>query len=128
MRFSAMADFRALRGASAVMCLITLWCQLEDMFQLIVMPQGIEKVTIQLIDTPTKVYAIGARGHSISTYAKNRPSMTPSPLCTHFHTQRPDPLPFSTYARPDPPSIKNALKFICTTLNQKQWFWSGGNS
>ena len=46
----------------------------------------------------------------------------PPPLCTHFHTQRPDPLPFSTYARPDPPSIKNALKFICTTLNQKQWF------
>ena len=31
------------------------------MFPLIVMPQGIEKVTIQLIDTPTKVYAIGAR-------------------------------------------------------------------
>ena len=41
--------------------LITLWFQLEDMFQLIVMPQGIEKVTIQLIDTPTKVYAIGAK-------------------------------------------------------------------
>merc|ERR1711997_508872 len=40
---------------------ITLWFQLEDMFQLIVTPQGIEKVTIQLIDTPTKVYAIGAR-------------------------------------------------------------------
>ena len=39
----------------------TLWCQLEDMFQLIVTPQGIEKVTIQLIDTPTKVYAIGAK-------------------------------------------------------------------
>ena len=39
----------------------TLWCQLEDIFQLIVTPQGIEKVTIQLIDTPTKVYAIGAR-------------------------------------------------------------------
>ena len=38
--------------------LCTLWCQLEDMFQLIVMPQGIEKVTIQLIDTPTKVYAM----------------------------------------------------------------------
>ena len=38
----------------------TLWCQLKDMFQLIVTPQGIEKVTIQLIDT-TKVYAIGAR-------------------------------------------------------------------
>ena len=41
--------------------LLTLWCQLEDMFQLIVTPQGIDKVTIQLIDTPTKVYAIGAR-------------------------------------------------------------------
>ena len=40
---------------------LTLWFQLEDMFQLIVTPQGIEKVTIQLIDTPTKVYAIGAR-------------------------------------------------------------------
>ena len=39
----------------------TLWCQLENMFQLIVTPQGIEKVTIQLIDTPTKVYAIGAK-------------------------------------------------------------------
>ena len=38
----------------------TLWCQLEDMFQLIVTPQGIEKVMIQLKDTPTKVYAIGA--------------------------------------------------------------------
>ena len=39
----------------------TLWFQLEDMFQSIVTPQGIEKVTIQFIDTPTKVYAIGAR-------------------------------------------------------------------
>ena len=38
----------------------TLWCQLEDMFQLVT-PQGIEKVTIQLIDTPTKVYAIGGK-------------------------------------------------------------------
>ena len=37
---------------------LTLWCQLEDMVQLTVMPQGIEKVTIQLLDTPTKVYAI----------------------------------------------------------------------
>ena len=41
-------------------CAPTLWCQLEDMFQLIVTPQGIEKVMIQLKDTPTKVYAIGA--------------------------------------------------------------------
>ena len=39
----------------------TIWFQLEDMFQLIVTPQGNEKVTIQLKDTPTKVYAIGAR-------------------------------------------------------------------
>ena len=39
----------------------TLWCQLEDMFQLVVMPQGIEKVTIQSKDTPTKLYAIGAK-------------------------------------------------------------------
>ena len=39
----------------------TLWFQLEDMFQLIVTPQGNEKVTIQLKDTPSKVYAIGAR-------------------------------------------------------------------
>ena len=39
---------------------ITLWCQLEDMLYLIITPQGIEKVTIQLKDTPKKVYAIGA--------------------------------------------------------------------
>ena len=38
----------------------TLWCRLEDMFQLIVTPQGIEKVVIQLKDTPSKVYAISA--------------------------------------------------------------------
>ena len=35
------------------------WFQLEDMFQLIVTPPGIEKVTLK--DTPTKVYAIGAK-------------------------------------------------------------------
>ena len=39
---------------------VTLWFQL-DMFQLIVTPQDIDKVTIQLKDTPTKVYAIGAK-------------------------------------------------------------------
>ena len=38
--------------------LLTLWFQLEDMFQLIVTPQGIEKVMIQLKDTYTKAYAI----------------------------------------------------------------------
>ena len=57
------------------MALDTLQCQLikgqilrgwtnslvpEDVFLLIVTPQGIEKVTIQLRDTPPKVYAIGA--------------------------------------------------------------------
>ena len=31
------------------------------MFQLIVMAQGIEKVTIQSKDTPTKAYAIAAK-------------------------------------------------------------------
>ena len=31
------------------------------MFQTIVTPQGIEKVTIQLKETPTKVYAIGPK-------------------------------------------------------------------
>ena len=31
------------------------------MFQIIVTPQGTEKVTIQLKDTPTKIYAIGAQ-------------------------------------------------------------------
>ena len=39
----------------------TLWFQLKDTFQLIFKPQGIEKVMIQLKDTPTEVYAIGAR-------------------------------------------------------------------
>ena len=46
--------------------IFTLWLQLEDMFQLIVMPQGIEKVTIQLKDTPTKIYAIGDKLLSLS--------------------------------------------------------------
>ena len=39
----------------------TFWFQLEDMFQILVMPQGIEKVTLQSKDTSTKVYAIGAK-------------------------------------------------------------------
>ena len=49
--------------AAAINCIwwvSTLWFQLEDIFQLIVTPKGIEKVLIQLKDTPTKVYAIGA--------------------------------------------------------------------
>ena len=33
--------------------LTTLWFQLEDMFQLIGTPQGIEQVTVQLKETPT---------------------------------------------------------------------------
>ena len=41
--------------------LLTLWCQLQDMFQLIVMLQGIEKVVIQLKDTPSKVWGIGSK-------------------------------------------------------------------
>ena len=47
-------------GGKATWSVITLWFQSKDMFQLIVMPQGIEKVTIQLKDTLTKVYAMGA--------------------------------------------------------------------
>ena len=39
----------------------TLWFQLEEMFQLIGTPQGIEQVAVQLKDTPPKVYAIGAK-------------------------------------------------------------------
>ena len=31
------------------------------MIQLVGMPQGIEQVTLQLKDTPAKVYAIGAK-------------------------------------------------------------------
>ena len=34
---------------------------MKECLVLIVTPQGIGKVTIQLIDTPTKVHAIGAR-------------------------------------------------------------------
>ena len=37
----------------------TLCCKLEDMFQLIIMPQGIEKVMIKLKDPPAKVYGLG---------------------------------------------------------------------
>ena len=32
--------------------LVTLWCQLEDMFQLIGTSQGIERVLFQIIVTP----------------------------------------------------------------------------
>ena len=55
-----MSTQKRVRDNSVSFFQITLWCQLEDMFQLIVTPQGIEKVTIQLIDTPTRVYAIYA--------------------------------------------------------------------
>ena len=47
-------------NSDVTLSLSTLWCQLEDMFQLIVTPQGIGKVMIQLKDTPSKVYPIGA--------------------------------------------------------------------
>ena len=49
----------ALKPENVLLC--TLWFQLADMFQSIVMPQGIEKVTIQLKDTTTKVYAMCAK-------------------------------------------------------------------
>ena len=49
-------------GFNVLKCLwLTLWFQLEDMFQLVGTPQGIEKVMIQLKDTPTKVYAVAVK-------------------------------------------------------------------
>ena len=38
--------------AVRVVRVVTLWCQLEDMFQLIGTPQGIELVLFQIIVTP----------------------------------------------------------------------------
>ena len=58
--FDLHQNLSLLRNEKETLKRSTLWFQLEDMFQLIVTPQGIEKVTIQLKDTPTKVYAIGA--------------------------------------------------------------------
>merc|ERR1711974_339174 len=60
-KFPRGCSFLSLGGYKSFLPGALLWFQLEDMFRLIVTPQGIEKVTIQLIDTPTKVYAIGAR-------------------------------------------------------------------
>ena len=46
---------------------VTLWFQLEDMFQSIGIPQGIEVVTVQVKDTPTpQVYAVFIKGAPIS--------------------------------------------------------------
>ena len=43
----------------------------------------------------------------------------PPPLCTHFRPQGPDPLPFSTSARPDPPpQKKNPPKCMDATVMQ----------
>ena len=39
-------------GVVVSWCASTLWCQLEDMFQLIGMSQGIERVLFQIIVTP----------------------------------------------------------------------------
>ena len=59
---------------------ITLWFQLEDMFQLIGTPQGIEKVTLQLKDTPVKVYAIGAK--SLFVFSTDGPKQNATSLLT----------------------------------------------
>ena len=64
--------------------IITLWFQLEDMFQLIVTPQGNEKVTIQLKDTPTKVYAIGAKLFLSKVCSIKAPSKSPTKIQTDF--------------------------------------------
>ena len=60
-RYTSILSFVELFSLQVSSKQTTLWYQLENIFQLIVTAQGIEKVTIQLIDTPTKVYAIGAR-------------------------------------------------------------------
>ena len=54
-RYTSILSFVELFSLQVSSKQTTLWYQLEDMFQLIVTAQGIEKVTIKLIDTPTKV-------------------------------------------------------------------------
>ena len=53
------------------------------MFQLIVTPQGIEKVTIQLIDTPSKVYAAGARLFFIKGAPRSASKLGIDPINSH---------------------------------------------
>ena len=49
-----------------VECLLsTPWSQLDDVLQLIGTPQGIEEIIVQLKDTLTKVYVIGAEGDTL---------------------------------------------------------------
>ena len=60
-----------------------LWFQLEDMFQLIVTHQGIEKITIQLKDTPTKVYAIGAEFFFIKGAPRSASKLSIDPINSH---------------------------------------------
>jgi len=47
------------------------------------MPQGIEKVTIQLLDTPTKVYTIGARLFFIKGAPRSASKMGIDPINSH---------------------------------------------
>ena len=61
----------------------TLWFQLEDMFQLIVTPQGIEKVMIQLEDTPSKVYAISAEFILIKCAPSGASKFSIDPINSH---------------------------------------------
>ena len=47
------------------------------------MPQGIEKVTIQLEDTPTKVYAIGAKLFFIKGAPRSASKLSIDPINSH---------------------------------------------
>ena len=55
----------------------------KTMFQLIVTPQGIEKVMIQLKDTPTKVYAIGAEFFFIKGAPRSASKLCMDPINSH---------------------------------------------
>ena len=46
--------------------------------------------------------------------------LPPPPSCTHFHTQRPDSLPFNTYSRPDPPHTQPIGKMLRSLWVQLQ--------
>ena len=71
------------------------------MFQLIVMTQGIEKITIQLKDTPTKVYSIGARLFFIKGAPRSASKLGTDPINRH-----------TSYFRKCKGSNKNQIQLI----------------
>ena len=53
------------------------------MFQLLVMPQGIEQVTVQLKDKHIKVYAIGAKLSFIKGAPRSASKLSTDPINRH---------------------------------------------